>query len=293
MRRVAWALSAVLASVAPGGAADDLAAMERNVVAALREARIEAGLPALSREPVLDQVASERARQIAELPFERRMSPGGTIQTRVERAGIKRYRRVAEHVEVQSGYADPAAAAVDRWRKYPEDWSFVTDRTATRIGVGAARSDDGVIAFVAVLLADAPPLPDRAVLEVETEAAINDARVEHGLARLVRSPELAAVARAHSEDMAKRGFFAHRTPEGLGPSDRAKAMGIRYERLAENIAVNLGADDPVGVAVQGWLESQHHRDNLMNAAFVLTGVGIAETEDGELYFTQLFLTPPR
>jgi uncharacterized protein YkwD len=92
--------------------------------------------------------------------------------------------------------------------------------------------------------------------------------------------------------MARRHYFAHRSPEDLGPADRVKADGMRYQAVAENIAVNSGVDSPVDVAVQGWLESRHHRENLLNGAYVLTGVGVASTDDGEIYFTQLFLTPP-
>lgn len=297
MRSAVLALAAILGSLTAGSASgeearDDLPVMLKSVVAQLQQARVEAKLPLFALDPVLDRVAGERARAVAALPFDERMSPTGSIQSLVQRAGIRRYRTVAEHIEVQSGYPDPARATMQRWRKYGEDWSHVMDPTEVRLGVAATRSTDGMIAFVAVLLAEAPPPPDPAALEADAEDAINRARVEHGLAKLIRSPELAAVARAHSEDMAKHHYFDHQAPEGGGPSDRVKSAKIRYERMAENIAVNLGADDPVDVAVQGWLASKHHRENILNGAFLLTGVGIAESEDGELYFTQLFLTPP-
>jgi uncharacterized protein YkwD len=293
MRTSSLVLVAFLACSRAGSAetGGDLAAMEKDVLGKLQAARAEAGLPALVLDPVLDRVAAARARAVAVLPFDERMSPTGTIQRLVEGAGIRRYRTVSEHVEVQGGYPDPAQATMDRWKKYDEDWSRVMQPEALRVGLGVARSDDGLLAFVAVLLAEAPAPPDLRALEEETEDAINRARVEHGLAKLLHSPALAEVARGHSEDMAKRRYFDHRTPDGLGPSDRVKAEGMRYERMAENIAVNAGMDSPVDVAVQGWLESQHHRENLLGP-FVLTAVGIAETDEGEIYFTQLFLTPP-
>ena len=293
MRSAAWALAAALASPVPGGApGTGLPGMESDLLRMLQESRVEARLPAFVVDPVLSRVAGERARAVAALPFDDRMSPRGTIQSLAERAGIRRYRTISEHLEVQGGYPDPAEAAMDRWRKYREDWSHVLDPEQTRIGLGTARSDDGMIAFVAILLSEAPPPRDPRELESETEDAINRARVERGLPALAHSRELAAVARAHSEDMARRHYFAHRSPEDLGPADRVKADGMRYQAVAENIAVNSGVDSPVDVAVQGWLESRHHRENLLNAAYVLTGVGVASTDDGEIYFTQLFLTPP-
>jgi uncharacterized protein YkwD len=294
MRTTAWLLVATLAC-SPGSAAgtgDDLATMEREILEKLQAARAEEDLPALVPDAVLDGVARERARAVADVPFDDRMSLKGTIQRLVEHAGIRRYRTVSEHLEVQGGYADPAQAAVDRWRKSREDWSRVMEPEPLRIGLGTARSDDGLIAFVAVIVAEAPPPPDPRTLEEATVDAINRVRVERGLAKLVPSPQLAEVARAHSEDMARRGYFDHRTPDGVGPADRVKAQGIRYSSMAENIAVNAGMDSPVDVAVQGWIESRHHRENLLNAVFVQTGVGVASSEDGEIYFTQLFLTPP-
>lgn len=293
MRTGGWVLITILAC-SPGStprAGDDLATMERVVLDKLQAARAKDGLPALQPDSVLDRVARERARAVADLPFERRMSPKGSIQKLVERAGVRKYRTVSEHLEVQGGYSDPAQSTIDRWRKYGADWSRAMEPGPLRIGIGTARSDDGLIAFVAVLLTEAPPAPDLRMLEEETEDAINRARAERGLPKLVHSRELAAVARAHSEDMARRGYFDHRTPDGVGPADRVKAGGIRYSRMAENIAVNAGVDSPVDVAVQGWLESRHHRENLLGP-FALTAVGVASSEDGEIYFTQLFLTPP-
>src|SRR4029079_11469915 len=121
-------------------AGEDLATMESDVLAKLQAARAEEGLTALVSDPVLHRVAAQRARAVAALPFERRMSPLGTIQGLVERAGIRRYRTVSEHLEVQGGYPDPAQATMDRWRKYREDWLHVMQPEPVRIGIGTALS---------------------------------------------------------------------------------------------------------------------------------------------------------
>jgi uncharacterized protein YkwD len=55
--------------------------------------------------------------------------------------------------------------------------------------------------------------------------------------------------------------------------------------------MNVDVADPVAAAVQGWMKSRTHRDNILRREFTETGVGICR-RDGSYYFTQLFLRPP-
>ena len=57
--------------------------------------------------------------------------------------------------------------------------------------------------------------------------------------------------------------------------------------VGENVATNQGFPDPAETAVQGWLDSPPHRENI-EGDFNLAGVGIAENADGLFYFTQIF-----
>lgn len=45
---------------------------------------------------------------------------------------------------------------------------------------------------------------------------------------------------------------------------------------------------PVGDAVQGWMESQGHRENILRPEFRETGIGVWRTGN-TYYFTQLFM----
>ena len=58
-------------------------------------------------------------------------------------------------------------------------------------------------------------------LELKVHAGINAERASNGGSPLKWEEQLAAVARAHSDDMTSRGYFSHDTPEGLGPSEPA------------------------------------------------------------------------
>ena len=90
--------------------------------------------------------------------------------------------------------------------------------------------------------------------------------------------------------MAQNNFFSHRGLDGLMVNDRAEEMGLfDWRAIGENIAFNRGYDLPVDLAVEKWLESPSHRENLLNKNWIETGVGVAVSRDGSYYFTQVFI----
>ena len=111
-------------------------------------------------------------------------------------------------------------------------------------------------------------------------------RANAGLPSLVWNAELARLAEAHCADMAERGFFAHITPEGVTPLDRARSAGIEFTGIAENIAA--GQPDPAAV-VESWMNSPMHRENIMDPH--LTELGIAYVRGGRygIYWAQEFI----
>jgi len=127
-------------------------------------------------------------------------------------------------------------------------------------------------------------------LEKRAFELTNAARVDNGLGPLVWDPELCQMARMHSENMARLGFFSHVNPGGLRMTDRARALGIAHFRvLGENIAYNQGFADPAGFAVQEWLLSPGHRANILRAEFQQSAIGIFVAADGTVYLTQEFI----
>lgn len=119
---------------------------------------------------------------------------------------------------------------------------------------------------------------------------INQKRIEMGLSPLVWSDELAAVARLHSQNMAEFKFFSHRGLDNKLVSDRADQLKIgKWRSIGENIAFNRGFQDPVVKAVELWLDSPTHRQNMLDANWKESAVGVAKAADGSVYFTQVFL----
>lgn len=127
------------------------------------------------------------------------------------------------------------------------------------------------------------------ILAMEQDAfeQVNVQRTNEGLAALIMDEDVRAVARGHSEDMAARDFFDHVNPDGLDPFERLAAAGIAYTWAGENIAWN-NYPDPVPTAVEGWMNSQGHRENILRQQFTHTGMGVASDGAGGYYFTQVF-----
>ncbi len=120
--------------------------------------------------------------------------------------------------------------------------------------------------------------------------ALNSDRERFGLLALVPDPQLAAIARAHSEEMRDKRYFAHLSPTTGLSSDRLAAAGYRSRTSAENIALN----DSLGEAESSLLGSIGHRVNILSPASTHVGLGVARrTEHGRLewHVTQLFATP--
>jgi uncharacterized protein YkwD len=130
--------------------------------------------------------------------------------------------------------------------------------------------------------APAPVAPAADSAEAQVLALVNDQRAAAGCGAVTADDKLAAVARAHSEDMRDRGFFSHVNPDGLDPFQRAERAGITAR--AENIA--RGQQDAAAV-MDAWMNSAGHRANILNCDLTRLGVGIAEGSGGP-WWTQLF-----
>lgn len=131
-----------------------------------------------------------------------------------------------------------------------------------------------------------------AALERRAFDLINAQRKLNGQKPLPWDPELARLARQHSESMASDNYFNHSTPGGMTVANRARAQGIRgWSALGENIAYNQGYDDPAGFVAERWMTSYKHRENLLNSRWVRSAVGVAIARDGRVFFTQVFIAP--
>ena len=127
-------------------------------------------------------------------------------------------------------------------------------------------------------------------LEKTAFALVNQKRAEKGLAPLAWSDEAAKLAKLHSENMAQFNFFNHKGIDGKMVDERADSLGItRWTLIGENIAYNRGYKNPIETAVEKWLLSPTHRQNILDDRWKEAAIGIAVAADGTYYFTQVFL----
>jgi len=116
---------------------------------------------------------------------------------------------------------------------------------------------------------------------------INAERRRQGLPGLAYNPQLDRMAKIQAQNMARFQKMAHVLPESNLPTlaDRARYVGYPFGRVAENVA--LGYPDAETV-VAGWMASKGHRANILQRDVVETGIGIARSSAGGVYYCQVF-----
>lgn len=101
----------------------------------------------------------------------------------------------------------------------------------------------------------------------------NDKRIAAGLSPLSENGSLSGAALAKGNDMLAKGYWAHFAPDGTSPWKFFTDFGYRYRYAGENLARDFS--NP-GSAVEAWMNSPTHRDNILNAKYKEIGIGVVE-----------------
>ncbi len=202
--------------------------------------------------------------------------------------------------------------APTRGGPYLSTWQF-EDPNGVRFGTGSAKSDLFWVR-IAVRFLDQndqpqpdpgaqPPVPTpmgcNAQVDSNVEAQvlnlINQQRVDNALSPLTLNTALTAAARVQSADMACNNFVSHTGSNGSNWADRIRAQGYDYATYPlENIYVG---DPQFGGNAQGavtwWMNSQVHRDNILNSQVTEVGIGYVYDPNSEYggYYTVDFALP--
>jgi hypothetical protein len=107
----------------------------------------------------------------------------------------------------------------------------------------------------------------------EMAVAINQVRVAHGLPPLKLNPDLCRAAQLMSDEILLTGNFGHIDSEGRRADARARMFGYEFEWLGENLAAGQSSAER---ALQAWLNSLSHRENLLNPAYREMGLGYTQ-----------------
>lgn len=112
-------------------------------------------------------------------------------------------------------------------------------------------------------------------LASQVVAALNDVRAEHGLAPLRVSSGLATAAGIHSREMARDGYFDHRSADGSAFWKRVERYypegSARFWSVGENLLWSSPGIDAPG-AVRMWMASAAHRHNMLDRRWREIGI---------------------
>ncbi|MBU0572446.1 hypothetical protein KKH23_03845 [Patescibacteria group bacterium] len=101
----------------------------------------------------------------------------------------------------------------------------------------------------------------------------NEQRVSVGLLPLEANPTLAQAAQAKGADMLNNNYWAHVSPDGTQPWSFFVNAGYSYRYAGENLARDF--TNPAS-AVEAWMASPTHKDNLLSANYRDIGIAVIE-----------------
>ena len=112
---------------------------------------------------------------------------------------------------------------------------------------------------------------------------VNQERAKAGLSPVTEAADLSAAAAVRAQEITRS--FSHTRPDGTYYNTVLNGNGVSYMGSGENIA--YGQATPAAV-MNGWMNSQGHRANILNKNFTEIGVGCYENGSGVKYWVQLF-----
>jgi uncharacterized protein YkwD len=238
----------------------------------LNRERVRAGLPPLRPSVVLSQVAQQQAEEMAR---RRRLQspPADVVSARLRQVGYSAY-------DWREDYAvsPPVPEDVLLTMRQKAGSPVALDGRYRDLGVGTAVANGSTFHVLLFgwhqgdyFASATAQLADRPRVASEMLTRINEMRRRSGLRPFAQSPLLDRVSQEHAEDMLRRSYSGHWTPEGLGPSDRARASGYPAG-IGENIVEQRFSVDE---ALTAWLESPKHRRNLFDPDSREMGLGLA------------------
>lgn len=124
---------------------------------------------------------------------------------------------------------------------------------------------------------------------------INDFRRKSGLRPLTRSPALDKEAVWMTQDMDKNNYFHenHIDSQKRNAEQRIRDFGVTDGWTGENLYATQSPVISPEEAVQAWINSPDHRDNLLNPHYTQTGIGITSSNTSKFknYYANSFYGP--
>lgn len=160
---------------------------------------------------------------------------------------------------------------------------------------------------------------DLEALSERVHELVNEERERQKISPLKSDKRLVELARNHSADMAVRNYVDHYTPEGKSPTDRATNAGFSctLQPFSGDFSLDLGEnifmaylyttyeavvvngeekrsynwkdfDTLAHEVVTSWMNSEAHKENILQQDYRFGGIGIATDTAYRYYVTQNF-----
>lgn len=129
--------------------------------------------------------------------------------------------------------------------------------------------------------------------EYEVLAILNQIRLEFDLQPLKLDNDVRRAARYHANDMSVDDYFKHDSHDRDANGELVLACDT-WERVPQfysyhGAAENIAAGYPTPRAVMdGWMNSDGHRKNILNERLKTVGIGYVENSEGRPYWVQNF-----
>jgi len=148
-----------------------------------------------------------------------------------------------------------------------------------------------------------PIYPGDIIIEKKIIELTNKERIKRNLPLLSIDTNLRIAARQHSFEMVRKSYFSHISPFEVNKTSsiRIYNSGLPQYKTGENIAENSGGlvpilirENPDSIAkiiVRNWMQSPHHRENILDPEYTDIGVGVVY-DDNILKVTQNFVGKP-
>ena len=135
---------------------------------------------------------------------------------------------------------------------------------------------------------DIPRLSDEDLhkLALEVVELTNAERAKAGLPAYTVNEKLmkAAMIRAKESHV----NYSHTRPDGQKATTVLEDVGISLDSIGAAFE-NLGGRNTPEEAIEGWMNSEGHRNGILNIECTQIGVGVAQGKDGSLHWVQWFI----
>lgn len=121
--------------------------------------------------------------------------------------------------------------------------------------------------------------------EQETLKLVNEYRKNNGLNELKPLLELQELSKLKAEDIVENQYFSHTSPNLGTPFEMLRSNGVDYNIAGENLAGNITPEK----AVEAWINSTSHKENILEEKFQYTGISVVKSEIYGEVFVQLFI----